>query len=154
MRIFGVIPLFELKNNASTKVKGCKMWCRTRTLICFWVELCCFRVQCKIRMLCFVVINSFLFNLLRVWILFQKASSHSRFGFLTCFFFITMQRSQAAHPTTRPDPQRLSLANLWATFGRPVVPFLLSANGHKLTPLFVDWTQIKSSTVCRRRRCS
>ena len=46
IRIFGVIPLIKLQNDTSTTVKRWKIKCRTRTLICFWVELCCFRVQC------------------------------------------------------------------------------------------------------------
>ena len=44
-----------------------------------------------IRMLCFVLINSVLLNLLCVWILFQAASRHSCFRF---FFLVQNASSQ------------------------------------------------------------
>ena len=45
--------------------------------------------------LCFVLINSVLLNLLRVWILFKNASSHSCFRFVFfCFFTYTNIRDK------------------------------------------------------------
>ena len=48
----------------------------------------------SLRSLCFVVINSVLFNLLCVWILFYNASRHSSFRFLVCVVFSPEQISE------------------------------------------------------------
>ena len=46
IRIFGVIPLVKLQNYKSTTVKNSEKW-NVELGHCFWVELCCFRVQCS-----------------------------------------------------------------------------------------------------------
>ena len=60
---------------------------RAKPLMCFWFCSLVKGITPQICLLCFVLINSILWNLLCVWISFENASSH--FCFIFVFFFLS-----------------------------------------------------------------